>query len=91
MLPIGGVSPHLPFLIPMLMLPLLGIATIVVILPYWFIFKKAGFSPWLCILMFVPLVNLIVLYIVAFSEWKVIPAPYGYQAAPPPPPYSPRA
>lgn len=90
MLPFGGLSPHLPFLVPMLMLPVIGIAIIVSILPYWFIFKKAGFSPWLCILMFVPLVNLIVLYIVAFSPWKVIPVPYAYPMQPPPS-YPPRA
>jgi len=42
----------------------------VVIVPYWRIFAKAGFSGWLSLLMMVPLVNLIVLYVIAFSEWK---------------------
>ena len=42
----------------------------VVIIPYWKIFSKAGFSGWLSLLMLVPLANLIVLYVVAFSEWK---------------------
>jgi hypothetical protein len=42
----------------------------IVIIPYWQIFKKAGFAPALGILMVVPLVNLILLYYVAFSEWK---------------------
>jgi uncharacterized membrane protein YhaH (DUF805 family) len=40
------------------------------ILPYWKIFSKAGFSGWLALVMIVPLANLIVLYVVAFSEWK---------------------
>lgn len=42
----------------------------VVVVPYWQIFKKAGFAPILSILIIVPLVNLIVLYYVAFSDWK---------------------
>lgn len=42
----------------------------IVIIPYWQIFKKAGFSGPLSILMIVPLVNLILLYYVAFSDWK---------------------
>jgi hypothetical protein len=43
------------------------------IIPYWKIFSKAGFAGALSLLMVVPLVNLIVLYIVAFSEWKIKP------------------
>ena len=47
----------------------------IVIIPYWKIFSKAGFSGWLSLLILFPFVNLIVLYIVAFSEWKTIPRP----------------
>ncbi|MGB6191772.1 MAG: hypothetical protein WBF42_04840 [Terracidiphilus sp.] len=43
----------------------------VIIVPYWRIFSKAGFSGWLSLLMLVPPINLIVLYVVAFSEWKI--------------------
>jgi hypothetical protein len=42
----------------------------VAVAPYWVIFRKAGFSPWLSLLILIPLVNLVVLYIVAFSRWK---------------------
>lgn len=45
----------------------------VVIIPMWFIWKKAGFSPWLSLLMVFPLINLIMLYVLAFTEWKVVP------------------
>ena len=41
----------------------------VLIVPYWKIFSKAGFPGLLALLMVVPLVNLIVLYYVAFSKW----------------------
>ena len=43
------------------------------VIPYWKIFSKAGFAGALSLLMLVPLVNLIVLYVIAFSEWKVKP------------------
>ena len=59
----------------------------VMLIPYWMIFKKAGFSPALSLLMVFPLVNLIVLYVVAFSTWKVAPI---YQIAAQPT-YPPRA
>ncbi|HTJ30150.1 MAG TPA: hypothetical protein VL346_06605 [Acidobacteriaceae bacterium] len=66
---------------------LIGMA--VVIIPTWFICKKAGFTPWLSLLCFVPLGGLVLLYILAFSEWKVVPvvtAPYIPPAYPPYPP-----
>jgi hypothetical protein len=49
------------------------IMIVLVMIPYWFIWKKAGFSPWLSLLVLVPLGNLIMLYVLAFSEWKVVP------------------
>lgn len=64
----------------------------IVLIPFWMIYKKAGFSPWLSLLMIVPLANIIMLYVVAFSEWKVAPVtplpppgypPPGYQTIPP--------
>jgi hypothetical protein len=67
------------------------IVAVIVIVPYWFIWKKAGFSPWFSLLMFVPLLNLIMLYVLAFSEWKVVPiapqplSPYPYPPASVPP------
>lgn len=45
----------------------------IVVIPYWRIFKKAGFSPFLSLLILVPVANLVILYFVAFSDWK--PAP----------------
>jgi hypothetical protein len=71
------------------------IAIAVVMIPCWFILKKAGFSPWLSMLCLIPsLGTLVLLYVLAFAEWKVVPVP---QAAfpppypPPPPPYPPQA
>jgi hypothetical protein len=76
------------FLIPMMFLGF--IFTVIMVIPYWFIFKKAGFSPWLAVLMFVPLANIIILYVVAFSEWKVVPVPPYSVTAHPHQPYPPQ-
>jgi hypothetical protein len=70
--PMQPIPPHLPFFAPFFLLfAIIGI--FIAIIPYWFIFKKAGFSPWFGLLMVVPLINLIILYVLAFSQWKVVP------------------
>jgi hypothetical protein len=66
---------------------IIGLA--IVIIPFWFICKKAGFSPWLSLLNIVPFGTMILLYVLAFAEWKVSPAIQpAWQA---PPPYPPQA
>ncbi len=54
-------------------------AVIIGFIPFWFICKKAGFSPLLSLLNFVPfgLGTLILVYLLAFAEWKVVPAQQG--------------
>jgi len=65
------------------------IGLVIVIVPFWFICKKAGFSPWLSLIYLIPLGNLVLYYILAFSKWNVVPAPQ--QAWGPYPPYPPQA
>jgi len=78
------------FLAIMPFILLVGLA--VVIVPFWFILKKAGFSPWLSLLNAIPLGNLILIYVLAFAEWKVGPVPQAWPAQPPyPPTYPPQA
>lgn len=49
------------------------VVVVVLVLSIWgMIFKKAGYSFWLCLLMVVPLANLIWLLIFAFSKWPVL-------------------
>ena len=43
------------------------------VLPFWKIFGRAGFPPWLSILMIVPVLNIIMIYFVAFAEWPAMP------------------
>ena len=40
-----------------------------IIVPFWSIFRKAGDTPWLSVLMTAPLVNFVMLYFLAFSNW----------------------
>jgi hypothetical protein len=47
----------------------IAVITFVVIIPFWRIFKKAGFSPWLSLLMLIPIANLFALYYLAFARW----------------------
>jgi hypothetical protein len=43
--------------------------SVLVVVPFWRITEKAGYSGWLSLLVLVPLANLLFLYYLAFSEW----------------------
>ena len=82
-----GIDPHLAYLIPFFgLFAFVGI--FIYIIPFWMIFKKAGFSPWMALLLFIPLANIIILYVLAFSQWKVVPAPQLTAGSPRTPPAS---
>jgi hypothetical protein len=79
---------------------LVVIGIIVFIIPYWKIFGKAGYSPAMSLLLFVPIANIIVIYWLAFSDWPALrrqagmaqpTPPYGTppQFVPPPPQFAP--
>ncbi len=71
---------------PMHILILLIVASAIFpvkVIPYWVIFKKAGFEPALSILTIIPVVQLIVLCYVAFSEWKTGASNVAPTAPPP--------
>lgn len=58
------------------MMPILiAFVVAIILIPAWFICKKAGFSPWLSLLIVVPFGGLVLLYVLAFSDWRVVPAP----------------
>ena len=75
----------------MAVIPFIILAGLVmVIIPTWFICKKAGFSPWLSLLSIIPLGGLILLYVLAFAEWKTMPVPQvAWQPPLPQPPLPP--
>ncbi len=78
----------LMMIVPIMLVIYPGCASPFIMVPCWFILKKAGFSPWLALLCIVPsLGTLVLLYVLAFAEWKVVPAPQAaWQPIPPPPP-----
>ncbi len=43
---------------------------ILIVIPFWRIFGKAGFSPWLSLLMCIPFVNLLMIWFLGFAEWR---------------------
>jgi hypothetical protein len=74
------------------MIPLIILIVIaILIIPFWFICKKAGFTPWLSFLCIIPsLGTLVLIYVLAFAQWKVVPAPQtGWVPQPPYPPQPP--
>jgi heme/copper-type cytochrome/quinol oxidase subunit 4 len=47
----------------------MAIMFVLVVIPFWSIFGKAGHPKWLALLMLIPLVNVVTLYYLAFSKW----------------------
>lgn len=77
----------------LIVLSILGlpIAFVFLVLPFWFICKKAGFSPWMSLLNLIPLGNTVLVFILAFADWKAAPASQmawtpRYPSQPPVPP-----
>lgn len=91
-------NPEMIQRIMMMIVPIIflffAFAVALVMVPCWFILKKAGFSPWLALLCLLPsLGTLVLLYVLAFAEWKVVPAPQVAWQPPapyPPPPVAPQ-
>lgn len=48
---------------------LLAVLAIIVVIPYWKITEKAGYSGWISLLILFPGVNLIYVYFLGFSNW----------------------
>jgi len=42
---------------------------IVVVIPAWRICQRTGYSGWLGILILIPVLNLVLLYFLAFADW----------------------
>ncbi len=74
---------------PLIFIGLLLFFAIAFVLPLWFAFKKAGLPPALALIALIPTFGAIIcLFILAFSTWRVVPAPaYGTTYPPPPPGY----
>jgi hypothetical protein len=58
------------FGLPEMLLLLVG--GIIIILPLWKIFSKAGYPGALSLGMILPVVNIVLLYFLGFSDWPVL-------------------
>jgi hypothetical protein len=91
----SGPDPEVIRKMLMMIVPIMLIVFLVVVavlmIPCWIILKKAGFTPWLALLCIVPsLGTLVLLYVLAFAQWKAVPAPRAaWPPIPPPPPAPP--
>ena len=48
------------------------IVAVIMIIPFWKIFQKAGFNGALSLLMFIPIVNIIAIFYLAFADWPAL-------------------
>lgn len=49
-----------------------GLSLIILVIPFWHIFKKIGFPRWWALLILIPFINIVLLFYVAFSNWPNI-------------------
>jgi len=45
----------------------------VVVVPFYQLWKRTGHNGWIALLMIIPIVNLVMLYVLAFKDWPAIP------------------
>ncbi|WP_395752485.1 hypothetical protein [Prosthecobacter sp.] len=48
------------------------VLALVQVVPFWFICKKTGMSPWLSLITLIPLGVLILSFVLAFGEWPAL-------------------
>jgi hypothetical protein len=49
--------------------------SLIFLIPAAKILSKAGYSGWWCLIWFVPLVNVIMLWVFAFADWPILRQP----------------
>jgi hypothetical protein len=49
------------------------------VLPFWFICKKTGLSPWLSVIMIVPFGGFVLPFLLAFIDWPALKEPKAGQ------------
>jgi hypothetical protein len=55
----------------LIILIIIALIMVVSILPWFFIYRKAGYHPAMGCLMFIPIANVIMLFVLAFSQWPI--------------------
>ena len=44
----------------------------VVVVPFYQLWKRTGHNGWIALLMVIPLVNVVMLYVLAFKDWPAL-------------------
>ena len=47
----------------------IAIMAALVVIPFWQLWSRTGHSGWISLLMVIPLVNIVMLYVLAFKAW----------------------
>ncbi|QDU50338.1 hypothetical protein [Gimesia panareensis] len=55
-------------------LMIIGSMAVLGVVPFWMICSKAGFPGWLSLVMLIPMLNLFLLFFLAFAEWPALKA-----------------
>jgi hypothetical protein len=55
---------------------------LIIVVPFWKIFQKAGFNGALALLMLIPFINIIMVFYLAFAEWPAMRKGQPPQAPP---------
>jgi uncharacterized membrane protein YhaH (DUF805 family) len=50
---------------------IIAVIGIVIVLPFWKILTKAGFSGWWSLIMLIPIIGILTLFYLAFAEWPI--------------------
>jgi len=56
----------------LLILVAIAVYAAVWVVPFWFIYRKAGLPPALSLLMIIPIANFVMLSVLAFGEWPAL-------------------
>ncbi len=46
---------------------------LLIVVPFWQLWRRTGHSGWIAVLMIVPVVNLVMLWVLAFKAWPIDP------------------
>lgn len=53
-------------------LSMMVVWAVVIVIPFFQLWKRTGHNGWISLLMLLPLVNLVMLYVLAFKEWPAV-------------------
>jgi len=60
----------MPGLFEMIIIGTIGL--FVVVIPFWMICSKAGFPGWISLAVLFPVLNIVLLFFLAFAEWPAL-------------------